>query len=40
MMKQWLDAIWGDFDKDDPAEWILLSFGWIVLILFLLVGNL
>ena len=39
-MKKWLDAIWGDFDKEDMLEWYLLSFGWIVVILFLIVGNL
>lgn len=39
-MKKWLDAIWGDFDKNDPLEWYLLIFGWLVLILFLIVGKL
>jgi hypothetical protein len=34
-MKKWLDTIWADFDSSDPMEWILLSFGylWLVVIL-------
>ena len=34
-MKKLMEAIWGDFDKADPTEWLVLSFGYIVLILFL-----
>jgi len=36
-MKKKMKAIWDDFDKEDPAEWLLLFFGYAVLIL-LLVG--
>jgi len=36
-MKKWLDAIWQPFDKEDMLEWYLISFGWAVLILFLIV---
>jgi len=36
-VKKLMEAIWGDFDKEDPAEWLLLFFGYAVLIL-LLVG--
>jgi len=39
-MKKWLDAIWGDFDKEDPTEWFVLGLAWVLLVLFLLVGNL
>lgn len=35
--KNWRDAIWGAFDKEDRLEWYLLCFGWAVLILFLVV---
>ena len=40
MIKKWLDAIWGEFDKNDPLEYYILGFAWVMLILFLTVGNL
>lgn len=30
----WREAIWGAFDKDDPAEWILLISAYAMLIVF------
>jgi hypothetical protein len=32
------DTVWAPFDKDDPAEWILIGFGIGALVVMLLVG--
>ena len=32
------DAVWAPFDKDDPAEWILIGFGIGAALVLLLVG--
>ena len=39
-MKKWLDAVWAPFDKNDPAEWILIIFGFAMLLVFGIVGIL
>ncbi len=39
-MKKWLDAIWGDFDKEDPTEWILIIFGFAMMFVFGIVAIL
>ena len=42
MIKKILEAIWKPYDNQDPLEWYLLCFGWIMLVIILLlqVGNL
>ena len=37
-MRRILDAIWGDFDRADPVDVILLCFGYCVLSLILGAG--
>tara|TARA_Y100001937_G_C7061330_1_gene303860 strand:- start:634 stop:777 length:144 start_codon:yes stop_codon:yes gene_type:complete len=37
-MKKMLEVIWGDFDKADPVDIILLCFGYSVLALLLGAG--
>ena len=32
------DTVWAPFDKDDPAEWILIGFGIGAALVLLLVG--
>ena len=32
------DTVWAPFDKDDPAEWILIGFGIVAALVLLLVG--
>ena len=32
------DTVWAPFDKEDPAEWILIGFGMGALVVMLLVG--
>ena len=32
------DTVWAPFDKDDPAEWILIGFGMVAAVVLLLVG--
>ena len=38
--KNWREAIWGEFDKSDPAEWILIIFGFAMLLVFGIVAIL
>jgi alpha-beta hydrolase superfamily lysophospholipase len=38
ILKRMNDTVWAPFDKEDPAEWILIGFGMGALVVMLLVG--
>ena len=38
VLRRMNDTVWAPFDKDDPAEWILIGFGIGAALVLLLVG--
>ena len=38
VLRRMNDTVWAPFDKDDPAEWILIGFGIGAALVVLLVG--
>ena len=38
VLRRMNDTVWAPFDKEDPAEWILIGFGIGAALVLLLVG--